>query len=258
MTLLLSCQNISKSYATRSLFKDLSLSIFAGDRIGLVGPNGSGKSTLLKIIAGIEKADTGIMSAKRDLKIGYVPQDCEFSNLSCEEVLISAIKGDMEDYEKEYLAQMWLGKLGFSGDEPFAPLLSGGWKKRLRLACELISSPDLLLLDEPTNHLDVEGIVWLEKFLAKESITYFLVSHDRFFLQNVTSRVIEIDRTYPKGLFAVDGPYGTFLERKREFLQGQLTQERSLATKMRRETEWLRQGAKARTTKSQARIDEAG
>jgi len=257
MSLLFSCQSISKSYVTRTLFKDLSLSIFSGDRVGLIGPNGSGKTTFLKIIAGIERPDTGILSPKRDLKIGYVPQACEFPDMSPEQILINVIKEDLPDYEKERLAQMWLSKLGFNGSEASAALLSGGWKKRLGFACELISSPDLLLLDEPTNHLDLEGIMWLEKFLTRESPTYLLVSHDRYFLQNVTSRIVEIDPTYPKGIFSIDGSYSNFLKTKEDFLLGQIQQEKSLATKARRETEWLRQGAKARTTKSQSRIDEA-
>lgn len=257
MTLLFSCQSVSKSYGTRSLFKDLSLSLFAGDRVGLIGPNGSGKTTFLKIIAGVEKADSGILSPKCDLKIGYVPQACEFPDLPPEKILIDVVKQDLPDYEKERLAQMWLSKLGFMGTETSAALLSGGWKKRLGFACELISSPDLLLLDEPTNHLDLEGILWLEKFLSREAPTYLLVSHDRYFLQNVTSRIVEIDPTYPRGIFAIDGSYANFLAKKEEFLLGQIQQERSLATKARRETDWLRQGAKARTTKSQSRIDEA-
>lgn len=257
MTLLFSCQSVSKSYATRTLFKDLSLSISSNDRVGLIGPNGSGKTTFLKIIAGVEKPNSGILSPKRDLRVGYVPQTCEFSDLSPEQILIQAAPNNLFEYEKERLAQMWLSKLGFSGEEVSASLLSGGWKKRLRLACELISSPDLLLLDEPTNHLDLEGILWLEKFLAREAPTYLLVSHDRYFLQNVTNRIIEIDPTYPKGMFAIDGSYANFLARKEEFLLGQIQQEKSLASKSRREADWLRQGAKARTTKSQARIDEA-
>ncbi len=257
MTLFFSCQSISKAFASRVLFKGLSVNIFAGDRIGLIGPNGSGKSTLLKIIAGDEKADEGIISVKRDLKIGYVPQSCEFPDLSPEKILISVIKEDLPEYEKERLAQMWLSKLGFTGNEASAALLSGGWKKRLGFACELISSPDLILYDEPTNHLDLEGIVWLEKFLQRESPTYLLVSHDRYFLQNVTTRIIEIDPAYPKGMFAIDGSYAFFLEKKEAFLSGQIQQERSIATKARRETDWLRQGVKARTTKSQSRIDEA-
>jgi len=257
MSLLFSSQSLSKSFGPRVLFRDLSISIFQGDRIGLIGPNGSGKSTLLKIIAGAETADSGILSPRKHLKIGYVPQSCEFADLSPEKILIEAVKEPLPDYEKERLAQTWLSKLGFTGEETSANLLSGGWKKRLALAVELISSPDLILLDEPTNHLDLEGILWLEKFLSRESPTYLLVSHDRFFLQNTTNRIVEIDSIYPRGLFAIDGSYQSFLEKKEEFLLGQIQQEKSLATKARRETEWLRQGVKARTTKSQSRIDEA-
>lgn len=255
MTLLFSCQSVSKAYATRTLFRDLSISIFAKDRIGLIGPNGAGKTTFLKILAGLEKADEGILSPRKGLKIGYVPQACEFPPLSPEKILIDVIQEDIPIYEKERLAQTWLSKLGITGQD--ASLLSGGWKKRLGFACALILNPDLIFYDEPTNHLDVEGIIWLEKFLQRESPTYLLVSHDRYFLQNVTNRIVEIDPAYPKGLFAIDGSYANFLEKKEEFLSGQLQQERSMATKMRRETEWLRQGVKARTTKSQSRIDAA-
>lgn len=259
MSLLFSCQSLSKSYGgTKPLFEDLSLSIFSGDRIGLIGLNGCGKSTLLKILAGLEKPDSGILSPKRDLITGYVPQTCEFPDLSPKEVLINATKGDLPQYEREWLAETQLSKLGFTGKETSAAFLSGGWKKRLRIAVELISSPNLLLLDEPTNHLDLEGILWLEQFLAKQSPTYLLVSHDRYFLQNVTNRIIEIDKVYPKGIFAIDRPYGEFLAKKEEFLKGQLQQERRIATKARYETQWLRAGVKARTTKAQSRIDEAG
>ncbi len=258
MTLLLGCQSLAKSYGTRTLFKDLNLSIFENERIGLIGPNGAGKSTLLKIIAGQERANEGIVAPRKGLKIGYLPQSCEFTEQTPLEALLSSMTDDESpDYEKERIAETWLSKLGFTGDEPSAALLSGGWKKRLRLAQELIGNPDLLLLDEPTNHLDLEGIIWLEKFLKREAPTYLLVSHDRYFLEHTTNRIIEIDRVYPKGLFAIDGSYSDFLVQKEAFLSGQVQQERSMATKMRRETEWLRQGAKARTTKSQSRIDEA-
>jgi ATP-binding cassette subfamily F protein uup len=256
MDLLYNCQSLTKSFGTRILFQDLHLSIFEKDRIGLIGPNGSGKSTLLKILSGLEQANSGILAPKKNLKIGYLPQSCDFLDKPPLEILLETLT-EGADYERERLAQTWLSKLGFSGEEPSASLLSGGWKKRLGLAKELILEPDLLLLDEPTNHLDLEGIFWLEKFLAREAPTYLLVSHDRYFLQHTATRIIEIDRAYPKGLFAIDASYMEFLSRKEEFLTGQLQQERSLATKMRRETEWLRQGVKARTTKSQARIDEA-
>lgn len=259
MTLLYNGQSLSKSFGTRQLFQDLSLSIFENERIGLIGPNGSGKTTLLKILAGLETADTGILSPKRDLKIGYLPQTCEFPDQTPEQVLIEALEQDtqMPDYERIRIAQTWLSKLGFTGEEPSAKLLSGGWKKRLGLAKELLFSPDLLLLDEPTNHLDLEGILWLEKFLKREAPTYVLVSHDRYFLQNATNRIIEINAAYPKGLFAIEGNYAHFLQKKEEFLAGQLQQERSLLSKARKETDWLQRSAKARTTKSQSRIDDA-
>ena len=258
MSLLYNCQSISKSFAgSKLLFKDLKLSIFSGDRIGLVGLNGCGKSTLLKILAGLEKPDTGTLSPKKGLNIGYVPQTCEFPDKSPKEILINAQKGDLSQYEKEYLAEIQLSKLGFNGNESSAAKLSGGWKKRLRIAVELISTPELLFLDEPTNHLDLEGILWLEKFLKREAPTYLLVSHDRYFLQHVTNRIIEINKTYPKGFFASDGSYGKYLALKEDFLKGQLQQEKSIATKARRETEWLKAGVKARTTKSQSRITEA-
>ncbi len=257
MTSLVSCQSISKSYASRALFRDLNLTIHEGDHIGLIGPNGSGKSTLLKILAGEETADLGTLSLKRDLKIGYLPQTCDFPDLSPSILLQKALPQEMPDYERDLLAKTWLSKLGFTGQEPVASLLSGGWKKRLRLGLELIREPDVLLLDEPTNHLDLESILWLEKFLLREVPTFLLVSHDRYFLEAVVTKTIEIDPAYPKGLFQTDGPYSQFLARKEMFLEGQLQQERSVATKARRETEWLRAGVKARTTKSQSRIDEA-
>lgn len=259
MNLLLHCNAISKRFGTRTLFEDLTFSIHAGDRIGLIGLNGSGKSTLLKILINAEQADGGVISKKRDLKIGYLPQECTFPDVSPKDVLIQtlAIKNPHYEQESVPIAEMWLSKLGFTGKEPSASLLSGGWKKRLGLANELILSPDLLLLDEPTNHLDLEGIAWLESFLRREASSYLLVSHDRYFLEHATTRVMEIGTAYPKGIFSVEGSYSLFLSKKKEFLQGQLQQEHSMATKMRRETEWLRQGVKARTTKSQARIDQA-
>lgn len=257
MTLLLNCQSLSKFFGSRLLFQDLAFSIFTGERIGLIGPNGSGKSTLLKILAGFEKPTSGTVSARRGLQIGYVPQSCEFRDQTPKAVLLDQLKDDLRpDYEKELLAETWLSKLGFK-DEPSAQLLSGGWKKRLSIAQALILSPDLLLLDEPTNHLDLEGILWLEKFLSREAPSYILVSHDRYFLQNMVNRIVEINRVYPQGLFSIEGTYSHFLEKKEDFLKGQIEQERSLASKARREIDWLGRSAPARTSKSKSRIEDA-
>ncbi|NGX55689.1 MAG: ABC transporter ATP-binding protein uup [Chlamydiae bacterium] len=259
MSLLLNCQSLEKSFGSRRIFADLSLGIFSGDRIGLIGPNGAGKSTLLKILVGQELPDAGIVSPKKHLRIGYVPQSSEFRDISPHEVLLERLQEEslMPDYEKERLAQTWLSKMGFRESDNSAQLLSGGWKKRLAIALELLTPPDLLLLDEPTNHLDLEGVLWFEKFLLREVSTFIIVSHDRYILQNLTNRTVEINSLYPEGLFSVEGSHANFLEKKQLFMEGQRVQERSFATKARRETHWLRQTAKARTTKSQSRIDKA-
>jgi ATP-binding cassette subfamily F protein uup len=258
MSLFFNCQSLSKSFGSRRLFENLSFSIFAGDRVGLIGPNGSGKSTLLKVLTGEEKPNSGTVSVKNGLRVGYVAQSCEFPDESPENILIKALeKSDSADYEKQLLAETWLSKLGFTGKETSALRLSGGWKKRLSFAQALITSPDLLLLDEPTNHLDLEGILWLEKFLTREATSYLLVSHDRYFLQNMVNRVIEINPLYPNGLFAIDGTYANFLEKKEGFILGQIEQERSVASKARHELHWLRQSPKARTSKSKARVGDA-
>ncbi len=231
---------------------------FSGDRIGLIGPNGSGKTTLLKILANEEKADAGIVSAKRGLKIGYVPQSCEFPDEPPSAILLEALRDDERpDYEKELHVQTYLSKLGFNEKDTSAQRLSGGWKKRLSIALALINAPDLILLDEPTNHLDLNGIIWLENFLNKEAPTYILVSHDRYFLQNMVNRVVEINPVYPDGLISIEGTYLHFLEIKEDFIKGQLERERSLASKARRELDWIRQSPKARTSKSKSRVGEA-
>lgn len=257
MSLLLNCQSLDKSFGSQRLFQGLSLSVFSGDRIGLIGPNGAGKSTLLKILAGHETADSGAISPRKDVRIGYVPQSNEFPDISPLEVLLQHLDANIPEYERLNTAQTWLSKLGFQDVTGSANLLSGGWKKRLAIAQELMTDPDLLLLDEPTNHLDLAGVLWLEKFLIREVSTFILVSHDRYFLQNLTNRIMEINPVYPEGLISIEGSFEHFLEKKNIFLEGQLQQERSIATKVRRETDWLRESPKARTTKSQARIDKA-
>lgn len=259
MTIFLTCEGISKSHGSTPLFKNISFSVFKGEKIGIVGPNGSGKSTFLKIISGLEKPTDGIVSPRRGLKIGYVPQESNFPDLSVEEVVLQQLKNDssLEEHERSVQASITLGKLGFTDFDQSAAKLSGGWKKRLELAKALVLEPELVLLDEPTNHLDLEGILWLEKFLQQAQFTYLVVSHDRFFLENVTNRMVEFNKSFPSGMFNSQGSFSVYLERREEFLSGQEQYQRSLNSKVRREVEWLRQTPQARTTKSQSRVQEA-
>ncbi len=258
-TLLLSVDAVGKGFGARPLFENLSFGIFEGDRAGLIGPNGSGKSTLLKILAGLEEPDSGIRSLRRGVRVGYVPQDPEFPrDATAEEVLTLALADDpAEEFEKATRVAVSLGKAGF--DDPASPvaILSGGWRKRLAIARELVREPDVLLMDEPTNHLDVEGILWLEDLLQSEPLAYLVVSHDRWFLENVAGRMLELDQRYPEGLLQGEGTYTDFLEKRDEILRNQAEYQASLANKVRREVEWLRRGAKARTTKAKGRIQEA-
>src|SRR5438874_1917090 len=256
--LLLSCEAISKAYGTRSLFDSLTLGLFEGDQAGLVGPNGSGKSTLLKILAGDTTPDRGSRSLRNGVRVGYVPQDPVFpAGHTVDEVVMAALTGVDEEDRPGRLAQA-LGRAGFSDGRAAVDTLSGGWKKRLAIARELAAAPDILLMDEPTNHLDVEGILWLEDLLTERSRAFLVVSHDRYFLEHVATRMLELNRVYPDGLFEAEGRYSEFLARRDEFLRGQAAYQDALANTVRREIEWLRRGAKARSTKAKGRIKQAG
>ncbi len=257
-SLLLSCEAVSKAYGTRSLFEELSFGLFEGDQAGLVGPNGSGKSTLLKILAGLEPADRGTRSVRGGVRVGYVPQDPVLpTGITVEDVIALALIGVDEGERAGRIAQA-LGRAGFTDGRAEVDTLSGGWKKRLAIARALAAAPDVLLMDEPTNHLDVEGILWLEGVLAERVRAVVVVSHDRYFLEHVATRMLELNRAYPAGLFQTDGRYSDFLARRDDFLRGQAAYEESLANIVRREIEWLRRGAKARSTKAKGRIKEAG
>jgi ATP-binding cassette subfamily F protein uup len=257
-SLLLSCEAVSKAYGTRALFDELSFGLAEGDQAGLVGPNGSGKSTLLKILAGLEDPDRGTRSLRSGLRIGYVPQDPVFpSGTTVDEVIAAALTAVEEDERPGRMART-RGAAGFTDGAVEVDTLSGGWKKRLAIVRELAATPDVLLMDEPTNHLDVEGILWLEAVLEEQARAFLVVSHDRYFLEHVTTRMLELNRTFPGGLFASDGRYSDFLVRRDEYLRGQAAYEESLANTVRREIEWLRRGAKARSTKAKGRIKEAG
>src|SRR5262245_31431088 len=258
-TLLLSCDSITKGYGARPLFENLSFGLSEGDRAGVVGANGSGKTTLLRILAGLEEPDAGIRSLRRGVRLGYVPQDPAFPpGATTEEVVLQGLAGDpAEEFEKSARVAVTLGKAGF--DDPARPVdvPSGGWRKRLAIARELVKAPDVLLMDEPTNHLDVDGILWLEDLLRGEPLAYLVVSHDRWFLENVAARMLELDIRYPGGLLQAEGGYADFLEKRDAVLRNQAEYQASLANKVRREVEWLRRGPKARATKAKGRIQEA-
>lgn len=260
MSLLLSAQGLTKSYGPRPLFADLSFDLRAGERIGLIGPNGAGKSTLLKILAGLEVADAGERSLRRGLRVGYLPQDDVFpAGLTAREVLLDALKADpMEDYERETAAAITLTQVGFTDHDQRHDTMSGGWRKRLALARELVRKPDFLLMDEPTNHLDLPGVVWLERLLRSSQFGYLAATHDRAFLRAVSDEIIEISRVYPTGSFRVAGEFDDFFDKREAFLEAQAREMASVANVVRKETEWLGRKAAARTRKASSRIEAAG
>lgn len=264
MAVLLTARNLGHAFAARPLFDGVSFTIADGDRIGLIGPNGAGKSTLLKILARQLTCDHGELSVRSATRIGYLAQVPSFeAGISVRDAIRSGLAfaakhGDHdESIVDELIAKLDLASASAGTDVPVSTL-SGGWQKRVALARELVAEPDLLLLDEPTNHLDVESIVWLEKFLASSSFATVTVTHDRYFLQRVARRILELDRRNEGGLLDVAGDYATYLERKADAMAAQERAEQALSNTLRRETEWLRRGPKARATKQTARIERAG
>ncbi len=259
MSSLFNVNTISKAYGDDTLFTELSFDVKAGEKLGLIGMNGSGKSTLLKIVSGLTLPDDGEVSVKQGEHLVYLAQEDRFDpEKTIEETLYDCLEGlPIDDKERHRRVNQALGKGGFADTTVTTKLLSGGWKKRLAITRALCMQPDLLLLDEPTNHLDISGILWLEKILISASFSFILVSHDRTFLENVCTHTMEIGRYYDRGYFKIQGQYKRFEVERERYLDAQLKKQASLASKMRREDEWLRQGPKARTTKAKYRIDQA-
>ena len=257
---LINVRTISKAFGADPLFQNVSFTISEGDRIGLIGPNGSGKSTLLRILAGTEQADDGEIAVRKRLRLSYVEQESTFrSGESLRSVIKSALKSSaVGESDHGTLFAETLGRAGFVDLDAEAAALSGGWQKRLAIVQALVQAPDILLLDEPTNHLDLAGIEWLEEVLEQAGFACVVISHDRYFLENVATEMAELSRVYPDGLLRVKGRYSTFLEKKEEFLHAQSKRQEALENLVHSEIEWLRRGAKARTRKSKARIDKAG
>jgi ATP-binding cassette subfamily F protein uup len=278
---LISIEQISKKYGDKLLFEGVSFGISKGQKIALVAPNGSGKSSLLKLIVGTEQADSGIISVRNGIRLGLLEQDPYFDPdatvldtlFDSESPVTNAYKAyysaieandmdaiqvacDLMDtyaaWDFEAKAGQVLSQLSIHFIKQPIRSLSGGQKRRLALAILLLSEPDILLLDEPTNHLDIRMIEWLEKYLSQNHITLFMITHDRYFLDRVCTAIIELDR---QTLFRYDGNYAYFLEKREEryrSFESSLEKTKNLYA---RELEWVRKQPKARTTKSQSRVD---
>jgi len=286
---LLTAERITKSYGVKTLLDHIDISVDDRDRIGLIGVNGTGKSTLLRILAGLESPDDGTISVRNGIRIEYLPQQPPFEDDST--VIEQVFRGTSPEFAllREYetaLQRIERGETGSELEQTFAELtarmdalqawqleseakkilsrlgigdalqrmgtLSGGQRKRVALAAALIQPADLLILDEPTNHIDTETVYWLERYLQKMKSALLMVTHDRYFLDRVANRIVELDGG---SLYRYVGNYSVFLEQKAERLEQQAAADRKRERLYHQELAWMRKGAKARTTKQKARID---
>ncbi|MFA7077970.1 MAG: ABC-F family ATP-binding cassette domain-containing protein [Syntrophomonas sp.] len=252
---LLVMDNVSKAYGDKQIMQNIFLSIEEGDKIGVLGINGSGKSSLLKLIVGWDEVDQGSIIKNKHLQINYLPQNPEFEP---DATVISAVLNNaadidqMDTWSQESDAQSILTRLGINQFDARLDQLSGGQRKRVALAAALMSPADLLILDEPTNHLDNQAIDWLEKYLQRFKGALLMVTHDRYFLERVTNRIIEIENSQ---LFSYPGNWSVYLERKLERQASEAATTSKKESLLRQELAWMRKGAKARSTKQKARIE---
>ena len=249
---ILTAENITKAYSERILLNQASFSLQEGEKVGVIGVNGMGKSTLLRIIAGAEEPDDGTVIMGNMIKVGYLPQTPSFAE--GETVLSAALRNVIEspeDFEKESEAKALLGKLDFTDLDQPVEELSGGQRKRVALVHVLLQPVDLLVLDEPTNHLDSAMSGWLEEYLIRFRGTLLMVTHDRYFLDRISTRIVEVDKgeiyTYP-------GNYSEYVRLKEERLDMERASERKRQSILRTELQWLARGARARSTKQKAHI----
>ncbi|TBR61907.1 multidrug ABC transporter ATP-binding protein [Westiellopsis prolifica IICB1] len=289
---LITLQSVKKDFGIKEILKDANFSLDANDKVGLIGTNGSGKSTLLKMIAGLEPIDEGQILVNSGAKIIYLPQqpDLDDEHTVLEQVFadsgenmalvreyeeisdklahypedsqlmsrLSVVMQRMDAtgaWELETNAKIILSKLGITDFDAIVGTLSGGYRKRIALATALLSEPDLLLMDEPTNHLDANSVEWLQSYLNRYRGALLLITHDRYFLDRVTNRIIEIDRG---DIYTYSGNYSYYLEKKADAEESAVSSQRKFQGVLRRELEWLKRGPKARSTKQKARIDRIG
>lgn len=250
--ILLSAEKITKSYSEKKLLKDMFLFINEGDKIGVIGINGTGKSTFLKIITGIETPDAGAVTSASGVRISYLPQNPVFGeHLTVLEQVFLEASSEVRDL-MEYEAKSILTRLGITDFSMDVSFLSGGEKKRVAIARTLVKPSEILILDEPTNHLDNEMVLWLENYLRKYSGAIIMITHDRYFLDRVTNRMVEISQG---NLYSYPANYSKYLELKAQREEMEISTERKNSSLFRRELEWISRGARARGTKSKERIE---
>ena len=211
----LQIENLTKSYGDRLLFDSVTFGVNEGDKIGLIAKNGTGKSTLLRIISGIESPDSGSVTFRNDLRVGFLAQTPAFeSGMSVMDNLLSTVPTDVhEEWGREDRIKQMLSQLGIDNPDMTVDHMSGGQLKRVALAQVLLGNPDLLILDEPTNHLDLASVEWLENYLSRQRVTLLMVTHDRYFLDRVCNKIIEIDM---RQIFTYEGNFDTYLRRRAE------------------------------------------
>ncbi|MBP3926400.1 MAG: ABC-F family ATP-binding cassette domain-containing protein, partial [Clostridium sp.] len=249
---LVTAEHLTKSYTERLLFDDTAFSINEGEKVGLIGINGTGKSTLLKIVAGLEESDAGTVVRGRNLYIRYLAQNPIFPpDLTVLDCVIQENKAHEQLWDLEGEAKTILNRLGITEYDAVISTLSGGQKKRVALASVLLSTADLLVLDEPTNHLDSAMADWLEEYLKSFRGALLMITHDRYFLDSVTNRIVELDQGK---LYSYQANYAGFLELKAERMAMEQAAERKRQSILRVELEWIKRGARARSTKQKGRI----
>lgn len=254
-TSFLQVENLTKSYGDRLLFEDVTFGVYEGDKIGIIAKNGTGKSTLLKLIAGKESPDSGNIIFRNGLRVGILEQTPVFGT----DMTVMDYCLDVEHHIHEEDAQNYvdrtrqlLSQLDINDTEARIDTLSGGQAKRVAMAKVILSEPDLIILDEPTNHLDIGAIEWLENWLMRSRVTLLMVTHDRYFLDRVTNKIIEIDR---QQIFTYDGNYDYYLRRRQERIDALTSELAKVKNTLRKEQEWMRRQPQARAGKAKYRID---
>ena len=254
MAVFLQVENLTKSYGDRLLFGDVTFGINEGDKIGVVAKNGTGKSTLLSIIAGVEAADSGTVTPRTDLRIALLPQKPEFDpDLTVAQAALAGHQAShLDEWTYEDSMQRLLTQLHITDLNARVGTLSGGQRKRIALARAILSDPQLLILDEPTNHLDIDIIEWIENYLKRSRMTLLMVTHDRYFLDRVCNRIIEIDN---RRIYTYDGNYDYYLRRRAERIDAMTAELAKVKNTLRREQEWMSRQPQARAGKAKYRID---